>query len=136
MSEEPAAQDESDDLSVVETVTTAVGDDGTVIVDDLVAVVDDKGAVVATDEMIAVGTPDGTVVVDEVVSVADDDGNLVPVAEEASIDGTRRIDDRPLGLGPRKVFPTVGAALALLFAVVGCAVLRRHRRVRRAAASR
>ena len=135
MSEEPAAQDESDELSVVETVTTAVGDDGTLIVDDLVAVVDDEGAVMATDETIAVETPDGTVVVDEVVSVADDDGNLVPVAEEASIGGTRRIGERQLGPGPRKVFPTVGGvALALLIAVLGYAVLRRHRRVRRAPA--
>ena len=57
-------------------VTTAVGDDGTVVVDDLKALVDEDGNVLATDETIAVEAPDGTIVIDEVIAVADDDGEL------------------------------------------------------------
>ena len=57
-------------------VTTAVGEDGTVVVDDLKALVDDDGNVLATDETIAVEAPDGTIVIDEVIAVADDDGEL------------------------------------------------------------
>jgi hypothetical protein len=81
-------------LSVTETITTAVGADGTVVVDDLVVVADDTGAVVAADETIAVETPDGTVVSDEVVSVVDDRGHLVTIAEEASITTTDATTDR------------------------------------------
>ena len=77
-------------------VTTAVGDDGTVVVDDLKALVDEDGNVLATDETIAVEAPDGTIVVDEVIAVADDDGDLVPIEEdvvvvEADDDDLRRL---------------------------------------------
>jgi hypothetical protein len=66
-------------------VTTAVGDDGTVVVDDLKALVDEDGNVLATDETIAVEGPDGSVVVDEVLAVADDDGDLVAVEEDVVV---------------------------------------------------
>jgi hypothetical protein len=75
----------SADIEEVEVVTTAVGDDGTVVVDDLKALVDDEGNVLATDETIAVEGPDGTVVVDEVLAVADDDGELVAVEEDVVV---------------------------------------------------
>jgi hypothetical protein len=77
--------DPQDDLEVVEIVTSAVGDDGTVVVDDLRAVVDADGNVLATDETIAAEATDGTIVVDEVVSVADDDGELVAIEEDVTI---------------------------------------------------
>ena len=77
--------DSNDEISEVEVVTTAVGDDGTVVVDDLKALVDHDGHVLATDETIAVETPDGTIVVDEVVSVVDDDGDLVAIEEDVTI---------------------------------------------------
>ena len=70
------------DIEGVEVVTTAVGEDGTVVVDDLKALVDEDGNVLATDETIAVEGPDGTVVIDEVLAVADDDGELVAVEED------------------------------------------------------
>jgi hypothetical protein len=77
--------DEQDDMNEVEVVTTAVGDDGTVVVDDLKALVDDEGNVLATDETIAVEEPDGTIVVDEVLAVADDDGELVAIEEDVVV---------------------------------------------------
>ena len=77
--------DSNDEISEVEVVTTAVGDDGTVVVDDLKALVDHDGHVLATDETIAVETPDGTIVVDEVLSVAGDDGELVAVEEDVVV---------------------------------------------------
>jgi hypothetical protein len=77
--------EENDEMSEVEVVTTAVGDDGTVVVDDLKALVDDDGNVLATDETIAVEGPDGTIVIDEVIAVADDDGDLVPVEEDVVV---------------------------------------------------
>jgi hypothetical protein len=77
--------DPQDDVEVVEIVTSAVGDDGTVVIDDLRAVVDADGNVLATDETIAVEGPDGTIVVDEVVSVVDDDGELVAIEEDVTI---------------------------------------------------
>jgi hypothetical protein len=78
-------QKDQDELEEVEVVTTAVGDDGTVVVDDLKAIVDEDGNVLATDETIAVEEPDGTIVVDEVIAVADDDGNLVAVEEDVVV---------------------------------------------------
>ena len=74
-------------------VTTAVGDDGTVVVDDLKALVDEDGNVLATDETIAVEAPDGTIVVDEVIAVADDDGELEVVEEDVVVveAGRRRL---------------------------------------------
>jgi hypothetical protein len=77
--------DEQDDLEEVEVVTTAVGDDGSVVVDELKALVDDDGNVLATDETIAVEEPDGTIVVDEVLAVADDDGELVAIEEDVVV---------------------------------------------------
>jgi hypothetical protein len=82
MSEAPEPQD---DIEVVEVVTNAVGDDGSIVVDDLKAVVDADGNVIATEETIAVEGPDGTVVVDEVISVAGADGELVAVEEDVAI---------------------------------------------------
>ena len=82
------ADDNAEDsagIEEVEVVTTAVGDDGTVVVDDLKALVDEDGNVLATDETIAVEGPDGTVVVDEVLAVADDDGDLVAVEEDVVV---------------------------------------------------
>jgi hypothetical protein len=76
---------EHDEISEIEVVTTAVGEDGTVVVDDLKALVDDDGNVLATDETIALETPDGTIVVDEIIAVADDDGTLVPVEEDVLV---------------------------------------------------
>jgi hypothetical protein len=131
MSDEPTEPEDDAEVAVIETVTTAVGDDGTVLVDDLVAVVDPDGAVVATDETIAVETADGIVVVDEVVSVADEKGNLVPVAEEAEIDAPNdsavgalvAAAARP-GLGPRAIL--LGAvAIAGLVAII--MLIRRRR---------
>ena len=78
---------ESSGIEEVEVVTTAVGDDGTVVVDDLKALVDEDGNVLATDETIAVEAPDGTIVIDEVIAVADDDGEL-------EVDRGRRRRDR------------------------------------------
>jgi hypothetical protein len=75
----------NDDINEVEVVTTAVGDDGTVVVDDLKALVDHEGNVLATDETIAVETPDGTIVVDEVISVTGDDGELHAVEEDVAV---------------------------------------------------
>jgi hypothetical protein len=77
--------DDNEAIEEVEVVTTAVGDDGTVVVDDLKALVDEDGNVLATDETIAVEGADGTIVVDEVLSVADDDGELVPVEEDVLV---------------------------------------------------
>ncbi len=77
--------EEHDEISEVEVVSTAVGDDGTVVVDDLKALVDEDGNVLATDETIAVETADGTIVVDEVIAVADDDGNLIPIEEDVLV---------------------------------------------------
>ena len=77
--------EERDEISEVEVVSTAVGDDGTVVVDDLVALVDEDGNVLATDETIAVESPDGTIVVDEVIAVADDDGELVAIEEDVTV---------------------------------------------------
>ena len=74
-----------DDISEVEVVTTAAGDDGSVVVDDLKAIVDEDGNVLATDETIAVEGPDGTIVVDEVIAVADDDGDLVEIEEDVVV---------------------------------------------------
>ena len=76
---------DSEAIEEVEVVTSAVGDDGTVVVDDLKALVDEDGNVLATDETIAVEGPDGTIVIDEVLSVADDDGDLVAVEEDVVI---------------------------------------------------
>jgi hypothetical protein len=87
--------DEIDDIEEIEVVTTALGDDGAVVVDDLKAVVDGDGNVLATDETIAVETPDGTVVVDEVLAVADDDGDLVSVEEDAVV--IEAVDDEDDG---------------------------------------
>ena len=88
--------DPQDDIEVVEVVTSAVGDDGTVVVDDLVAIVDADGNVLATDETIAVEAPDGTIVVDEVVSVADDDGDLVAIEEDVIIvEGESALNEWP-----------------------------------------
>ena len=77
--------DDNEAIEEVEVVSTAVGEDGTVVVDDLRALVDEDGNVLATDETIAVESPDGTVVIDEVLSVADDDGELVAVEEDVVI---------------------------------------------------
>jgi hypothetical protein len=77
--------DEHEDIEEVEVVTTAVDDDGTIVVDDLKALVDEEGNVLATDETIAVETPDGTIVVDEVIAVADDDGDLVAIEEDVVV---------------------------------------------------
>jgi hypothetical protein len=77
--------DDNEGLDEIEVVTTAVGDDGTVVVDDLKAIVDADGNVLATDETIAAEGPDGTIVVDEVISVADDDGELVPIEEDVVV---------------------------------------------------
>jgi hypothetical protein len=74
-----------DDIEEVEVITTAVGDDGTVVVDDLKALLDEDGNVLATDETIAVEGPDGTIVVDEVLSVVDDDGELVAIEEDVLV---------------------------------------------------
>ena len=131
MSDEPTERDDADEVAVIETVTTTVGDDGTVLVDDLVAVVDPEGAVVATDEMIAVEMADGLVVGDEVVSVADEKGNLVPVAEEAEINvpsdgavGALIGEAARRGLGPRAL--VLGAvAVAGLVAII--MLIRRRR---------
>jgi len=79
------SEERDDEINEVEVVTTAVGDDGTVVVDDLKALVDDEGNVLATDETIAVEGPDGTIVVDEVIAVADDDGELVAVEEDVVV---------------------------------------------------
>ena len=49
--------EERDEISEVEVVTTAVDEDGTVVVDDLKALVDEDGNVLATDETIAVEGP-------------------------------------------------------------------------------
>ena len=76
---------EDDGIEEVEVVTTAVGEDGTVVVDDLKALVDEDGNVLATDETIAVEAPDGTVVIDEVIAVADDDGELEVVEEDVVV---------------------------------------------------
>jgi hypothetical protein len=132
MSDEGAEpEDETDDVDVIETITTAVGDDGTVLVDDLVAVVDPDGALIATDETITVEGPDGTVVVDEVVSVADKEGNLVPVAEQAEIDapsdaalGALIGEAGRRGLGPRAL---VLAAVAIAGLVALIMLIRRRR---------
>jgi hypothetical protein len=75
----------SEGIEEFEVVTTAVGDDGTVVVDDLKALVDEDGNVLATDETIAVEGADGTVVIDEVLAVADDDGKLVAVEEDVTV---------------------------------------------------
>ena len=72
-------------VNEVEVVSSAVGDDGTVVVDDLKAIVDNDGNVLATDETVAVEGPDGTIVVDEVISVADDDGELVEIEEDVMV---------------------------------------------------
>jgi hypothetical protein len=72
-------------IEEVEVVSTAVGDDGTVVVDDLKAIVDEDGNVLATDETIAVESPDGTVVIDEVLAVADEDGELVALEEDVTV---------------------------------------------------
>jgi hypothetical protein len=72
-------------IEEVEVVTSAVGDDGTVVVDDLKALVDEDGNVLATDETIAAEGPDGTIVVDEVISVAGDGGELVAIEEDVVI---------------------------------------------------
>jgi len=80
-----AGGEPQDQLDEVEVVTTAVGDDGTIVVDDLVSVVDRDGNVLATDETIAVAAPDGTVVVDETISAVDEDGDLVPVEEDLTV---------------------------------------------------
>ena len=77
--------EEHDEISEVEVVTTAIGDDGTIVVDDVKALVDGDGNVLATDETIAVETPDGTIMVDEVIAVADDDGNLVAIEEDVLV---------------------------------------------------
>jgi len=77
--------DDNETIEEVEVVSTAVGDDGTVVVDDLKALVDEDGNVLATDETIAVEGPDGTVVIDEVISVADDDGELVAIEEDVVV---------------------------------------------------
>ena len=76
---------DNNEIDEVEVVTTAVGDDGTVVVDDLKALVDEDGNVLATDETIAAEGPDGTIVVDEVISVAGDDGKLHAVEEDITV---------------------------------------------------
>ena len=76
---------DNDEIDEVEVVTTAVGDDGTVVVDDLKALVDADGNVLATDETIAAEGPDGTIVVDEVISVTGDDGKLHAVEEDITV---------------------------------------------------
>lgn len=78
-------EDEVADLEGVEVITTAVGDDGTVITDDLVAEVDRTGQVVATDERLEIDLPDGTVIVDETFSVADESGELVAIDEDTTV---------------------------------------------------
>jgi hypothetical protein len=77
--------DEIEDIEEVEVVTTAVGEDGTVVVDDLKALVDEDGNILATDETIAVEAPDGTIVIDEVIAVADEDGELEVVEEDVVV---------------------------------------------------
>ena len=42
--------EDSSGIEEVEVVTTAVGEDGTVVVDDLKALVDEDGNILATDE--------------------------------------------------------------------------------------
>ena len=65
--------DETDGIEEVEVITTAVGDDGTVVVDDLKALVDEDGNVLATDETIAVAGEDGELeVVEEDVLVIEE----------------------------------------------------------------
>ena len=76
---------ENNEIDEVEVVTTAVGDDGTVVVDDLKALVDGDGNVLATDETIAAEGPDGTIVIDEVISVTGDDGELHAVEEDITV---------------------------------------------------
>jgi uncharacterized protein YndB with AHSA1/START domain len=85
--EELVAVDEAEQGGVeeVEVITTAVGEDGTVVVDDVTALVDEDGNVLATDETIAVEGPDGTVVIDEVIAVADADGELVAIEEDVVV---------------------------------------------------
>ena len=77
--------EDAEGIEEVEVVSTAVGDDGTVVVDDLKALVDEDGNVLATDETIAVEGPDGTVVIDEVLAVADEDGELEVVEEDVVV---------------------------------------------------
>jgi hypothetical protein len=76
---------DEDAIEEVEVVTTAVGDDGSVVIDDLKALVDEDGNVLATDETIAVEAADGTVVIDEVIAVADEDGKLEVVEEDVLV---------------------------------------------------
>ncbi len=78
-------EDEVADLEGREVITTAVTDDGIVIIDDLVSEVDRTGHVVATDERIEIDLPDGTVIVDETFSVADESGELVAIDEDTTI---------------------------------------------------
>jgi uncharacterized protein YndB with AHSA1/START domain len=77
--------DEQGGAEEVEVITTAVGEDGTVVVDDVTALADEDGNVLATDETIAVEGPDGTVVIDEVIAVADADGELVAIEEDVVV---------------------------------------------------
>jgi hypothetical protein len=77
--------EDSEGIEEVEVVTTAVGEDGTIVVDDLKALVDDDGNVLATDETIGVEAPDGTIVIDEVIAVADDDGELEVIEEDVVV---------------------------------------------------
>src|SRR5436305_9698072 len=79
---ERGVDQDHEQINEVEVVSSAVGDDGTVVVDDLKAIVDNDGNVLATDEIIAVEGSDGTIVVDEVISVADDDGELIEIEED------------------------------------------------------
>ena len=79
------ANSPDDNIQEVEVVTSAVSDDGTVIVDDLKALIDSDGNVLATEETVAVEAPDGTIMIDDVISITDDNGNLVEVEEEIVI---------------------------------------------------
>ena len=79
------ANDNPEEIDVIEVVTGGVDEAGDVVVDDLVAVVDGDGNVLATDETIAVETPEGDVVVDETISVLGDDGELHPVEEDITV---------------------------------------------------
>jgi len=87
------SENEVVDLEGVEVITTAVADDGTVIIDDLVAEVDSAGHVVATDERVEIDLPDGTVIVDETFSVADESGELVAIDEDTTV--ISPVEDQP-----------------------------------------
>jgi len=85
MSDTNESPEGSDDIEVVEVVTSGVDDSGDIVVDDLIAAVDGEGNVLATDETITVQTAAGDIVVDETISVVGDDGELHAVEEDITV---------------------------------------------------